>query len=73
MNLAEEIAPSSAVTSEPSHAKSSRGSRSPADKCRKIAFTIAEAEYQKIALWCYERGKRVEQIAEELLLAKFAE
>ena len=73
MNFPEETAQPTPIMSEPSAAKSARRSRSPADKGRKIVFTIAEADYQKIALWCYERGKRVEQVAEELLLAKFAE
>ena len=73
MNVPEEIAPPTAATSEPTAAKSSRRARSPADKDRKIVFTITEADYQKVALWCYERGQRVEQVAKELLLARFTE
>ncbi len=73
MNLPEEIAQPTPITSEPTAAKSARRARSPAAQGRKIVFTIAEADYQKIALWCYERGQRVEQVAKELLLARFAE
>ena len=73
MSLPEEIAPPTAATSDAPTAKPSRRARSPADKSRKIVFTITEADYQKIALWCYERGQRVEQVAKELLLARFAE
>jgi hypothetical protein len=73
MSLQDEIAKPAAAPGDTAAAPPARRSRSPAGQGRKIVFTIAEADYQKIALWCYERGKRVEQVAEELLLAKFAE
>lgn len=74
MNFADEPGPPTEETSSLSaESPPLRPARKRAIRERKIVFTIPEAVYQKLAVWCYERGKRVEQVAEELLLAKFAE